>query len=163
MPDGDQKGQPLRKTIGFMSNSPELLRHLHKRCHSSDGWCSRKEGGKHVTVQGRLTKGTAIYSNKLCRAIIRGMTAQLRRDGLIKNGEVGINGMDDDAAVQASLRCPEQGYSGRYRDDISHQVLRDDLVQEAGQKELEYFCSSGCGSNAPKTNLGARFGDHPSA
>ena len=87
-----------------------------------------------MAVQGRLTRGTAIYSDKLCRAMIKGMTAQLRADGMIKDGEFGINAVDDDAAVQATLKGPEQGYSGRFRDDISHQLLRDDLVHEARKK-----------------------------
>ena len=38
-------------------------------------------------------------------------------------------------------RGTDQGDSGKYLDDISRQTLRDDLVQEARRKELEYFVS----------------------
>ena len=161
VPDGDQAGAPVRKATGFMSNSRALLHHLHRRCHGHDGWCTRRKGGKHVVVQGKLTRGTAIYSDKLCRAIIRGMTAQLKVDGLIKDGEVGINAMDDDAAVEATLRGPEQGFSGQYRDDLTNQVLRDDLVKEARRKELDYFCSKGVWLKRPKEDARAKTGRSP--
>ena len=142
VPSGPSRGQPVKKATGFMSNAPLLLRCLNVRCHGH-GWCSRSKGGKHVTVQGSITRGTAIYSDKLCRAIIRGMTEQLSADGMVKPGEVGIHALDDDEVVKAAMRGPDQGYSGAYRDDLTKQVLRDDLVKEARKKELDYFCSKG--------------------
>ena len=41
---------------------------------------------------------------------------------------------------------PDQGYSGRYRDDISGQVLKDEWVVAARLKELEFFAAKACGS-----------------
>ena len=160
VPNGPQKGQPIKKPTGFMSNAPELLRCLNQKCHGR-GWCSRRKGGEHVTAQGRLTAGTAIYSDKLCRAIIRGMTAQLAADGMLKPGEIGINALDDDEVVKASMRGPDQGYSGAYRDDLTKQVLRDDLVIEARRKELEHFCSKGVWIKRPKAEAKAKTGRGP--
>ena len=36
---GSARGQPVRKPIGFMSNSPEVLRALSKKCSGRDGVC----------------------------------------------------------------------------------------------------------------------------
>ena len=118
VPSGPNQGEPVKKATGFMSNAPELLRCLNVRCHGH-GWCSRRKGGTHVTVEGRITRGTAIYSSKLCRAIIRGMTAQLTADGMVKPGEVGINALDDDEIIKLAMKGPAQGYSGAYRDDLT--------------------------------------------
>ena len=57
-------------------------------------------------------------------------------------GDVGTHALEDGDQTHLS-RGPEQGYSGKYLDDISKQVLRDDLVQEARRKELDYFVSKG--------------------
>ena len=67
VPNGPDRGQPIKKPTGFMSNAPELLKCLNHRCHGN-GWCSRRKGGEHVTAQGKLAAGTAIYFDKLCRA-----------------------------------------------------------------------------------------------
>ena len=48
------------------------------------------------------------------------------------------------------LRGPEQGYSGKYRDDITGQVLNDSLVIEARPKELEFFRSKNVWLKIPK-------------
>ncbi len=133
-----------------MSNAPKLLEQLHKKCHSKDGRCTRTKGGRHVTVQGWITKESAIYPHKLCKAIVKGMAAQLKADGLIKDGEIGINAVDDDGEFEANMKTNENGYSGKYRDDITGQPLKDELVKEARQKELAYFCSKGVWIKRPK-------------
>ena len=135
VPSGPDQGQPIKKATGFMSNAPWLLRALDRQCHGH-GWCSRRKKGTHVHAEGSLTRKTAIYSDKLCRAIIKGMTDQLTADGMVKPGEVGINALDDDEIMKTSMKGPAQGYSGAYRDDLTKQVLRDDLVHEARRKEL---------------------------
>ena len=65
------------------------------------------------------------------------MTDQLRHDGRVKDGEVGIFAMDDGAAGWAIIKSPEMGFSGKFKDDITNHVLRDDLVAEARRKELD--------------------------
>ena len=160
VPDGQDRGRPVKKAIGFMSNAAHLLRALDRRCHGH-GWCSRRKGGIHVQVQGSLTRKTAIYSDKLCRAIIKGMTDQLTADGMVKPGEVGINALDDDEIMKTSMKGSAQGYSGAYRDDLTKQVLRDDLVREARKKELDYFCSKGVWVKRPKSEARARTGRGP--
>ncbi|MBS94029.1 MAG: hypothetical protein CL799_06265 [Chromatiales bacterium] len=155
---GDHRGDPLRKATGFMSNAEELLKHLSRRCHGAGGRCTRRKGGRHATVQGRITRESAKYSDKLCKAILRGMVAQMRKVGMVKNGECGVYAMDDDGKLEEALKNPEHGYSGQYRDDTSGQLLKDDLVKEARRKELQYFCSKGVWLKRPKDEARRKTG-----
>jgi len=56
----------------------------------------------------------------------------------MKRGEFGLHAVDDELEIKTELRGPAQGYSGKYVDDMSKQVLKDSLVQEARAKELLY-------------------------
>ena len=42
---------------------------------------------------------------------------QMKTDGLLKNGCYGVQVADDDLAVLKATYGPEQGYSGKYKDD----------------------------------------------
>ena len=46
--------------------------------------------------------------------------------------------VDDEDELAQRTYGPEQGYSGRFRDATTGQVLKDALVIEARQKELEF-------------------------
>ncbi len=140
---GARKGEPVRKTTGFMSNGERILDALKKRCVSRDGNCTRARGGRHATCSGRIAADAARYSPELCKAILRGISNQLHQRGVLRRNEVGLHAVDDEAVAEDHLRGPQQGYSGKYRDDISGQVLREDLVREARLKELDYFNTKG--------------------
>ena len=60
-------------------------------------------------------------------------------DGLLRNGCYGVQVAEDDLAVLKATYGPEQGYSGKYKDDLTGQVLKDALVLQARAVELEYF------------------------
>jgi hypothetical protein len=75
--------------------------------------------------------------------MFRGVTQQLREDNLLKNGCYGIQVPDDDAEVLRDIMGPAQGFSGKYKDDLTGQVLNDVLVDEARAKELLYSHSEG--------------------
>ena len=143
---GRYKGQPVRKATGFMSNAPRLLEQLQKRCTGNDGQCSRARGGRHVTASGRVAKDAARYSDPLCRAIIKGMTNEMQWRGIWRRGEVGLHAVsDEDPVMQIANGC-----SGKFRDDVTGQLLRDDLVREARAKELQYFCEKGVWVKRPR-------------
>ena len=72
--------------------------------------------------------------------MIRGMVGEMQAQGIWRPGEVGLQAVADEAATRAAAWA---GCSGKYRDDISGQVLLDDLVREARGKELRYFCGKG--------------------
>jgi hypothetical protein len=68
---------------------------------------------------------------------------------------------DDDADVEASIRGPAQGYSGKHKDDLTGQVLNDAMVAEARTKELSFFYSKGVWIKRPHNTARARPGRPP--
>ena len=154
---GKLKGHPIRKRTGFLSNGEEILKTLSERCTGKDGRCSRRKGGVHAQCAGRIARDAARYPPKLCRAIVRGMIDEMKNRGIHRAGEEGLHAVcDEDVAPELDER-----YSGKHRDDISGQVLRDDLVREARQKELEYFCAKGVWVKRPKNEARQRTGKGP--
>ncbi len=146
---------------GFMTNSDAVAGALSQTCTGTGGLCSRREGGKHVLCSGGRAKDAAKYPPGLCRAILRGVRDQLREDGLLKDGCYGLQAPDDDQDVERNLRGPSQGYSGKYRDDLTGQILKDALVLEARAAELAYFHSKGVWLKVPRETARARSGRPP--
>ena len=157
---GPNKGSPVRKPTGFMSNSAEVFSELSKRCSGQGSQCSRPNGGKHTPCQGSICKDMAKYPRELCRAVLRGISAQLKADGRLVAGCYGVQIADDPSDLK-QLCGPEQGYSGCFKDDITGQVLRDDLVVEARAKELEFFTSKGVWVKVPRQRAFDRTGRPP--
>ena len=73
------------------------------------------------------------------------MVDELKFRGMLRRGEVGLHAVTDDHEFELPPGC-----SGRFRDEISGQPLRDDLVAEARAKELRYFCEKGVWVKRPK-------------
>ena len=90
----------------------------------------------------------ATYPMGLCKAIIRGCRAQLREDGRVMIGHVGIlpresEGWSDDK-IQRKVENlfdmqVEEGPNSEFKDSVTGQPLVKELVVEARRKELEYF------------------------
>ena len=86
-----QDGDPLKKPTGFMSNSPELLQALNRRCFGKHGLCSRPQGGVHRQCIGKVAERATIFQEELCATILRRLRTQLRADGKMHDGEIGVN------------------------------------------------------------------------
>ncbi len=147
---GKYRGRPVKKPTGFMSNAPALLESLERKCGGHGGECSRREGGKHAICQGKIAKEAAKYSRGLCRAIVKGMHNQMRSVGIVRDHEIGLHAVTDEPAVETLIKDQDPRYSGKFKDDITGQVLRDDLVREARKKELEYFKTKGVWAKRPR-------------
>ena len=158
---GKYTGQPICKPTGFMSNAPELLKRLMKRCTGERGQCSRPRGGQHALCSGRAAKDAAKYTKELCRNIIKGMIAEMRSRGIMRSGEIGMHAVDDEGGLESHVNGPEEGYSGKFRDDMTGQVLKDKLVEEARMKELKYFHDKGVWMKRPKGEARNRTGRGP--
>ena len=104
-------GMPVKKPTGFLTNSPCVTETLNKRCQGAVGLCSRPRGGRHEHCSGRIASEAQIYLKGLCTAVFKGVTDQLRADGLLKQGCYRIHVADDDFEVLKSIYSPEQGYS----------------------------------------------------
>ena len=94
--------------------------------------------------------------------MIKGIAAQLKSDNLWEEGCYGVQVPDDDAEIADQMNSPSQGFSGKYRDDLTGQLLKDSLVQEARAKELLYFHSRAYGSRCPRRRHERRQDAHPS-
>ena len=151
----DVDGTPIKKPTKWMSNSEHLHYALGKRCTGHGGVCSRRRGGRHRHVEGaRMGRIAQRYSEQLCKAILRGCRDQLRADGRLQPGVYGMQHVDSadvllvttaeecQAADDKQLRCLFGLSEGQeFRDAITGQLLRPELVREARRKELEYFVS----------------------
>ena len=146
---GPRIGDPVEKPTGFLSNSPEVCRQLSKRCSGRGGACSRPAGGIHAPCSGVHAKDAARYPRGLCQSILRGVTQQLKADELLKEGCYGVQVPDDEAEIRRNVLGPELGYSGRFRDDLTGQPLKDSLVKEARAAELLYFHTKGVWVKVP--------------
>ncbi len=67
---GKHKGRPIQKPTGFLSNSPEMLKALDRRCEAVRGQCSRPEGGEHFHLSGDHARRAARYPRELCRPVL---------------------------------------------------------------------------------------------
>ena len=140
---GKYKGAPIKKETGFMSNSDKVLDQLRRRCLGKGGKCSRPGGGTHASCSGRAAQDAARYPPELCKAILRGISEQLHEIGMLTKGCMGVQAAVDEREDVNKLADVDKRYSGKYRDDLSGQVLRDDLVEAARALELAYFEQKG--------------------
>ena len=105
----DRDGTPIKKPTRFMSNSPEILKQLSRRCLGRSGRCTRPAGGQHTTCAGRAARLAAVYPFELCKSILLGCRNQLRVDGMFVLGIVGIqpkptDGMSDEQLQRRVMR-----------------------------------------------------------
>ena len=68
---------------------------------------------------------------------------------------------DDEAEIERQMRGPAQGYSGSFKDGLTGQVLRDDLVKAARAVELAYFHPKKVWNKVPKSRARASSGRAP--
>jgi hypothetical protein len=90
--------------------------------------------------------------------MLKGVTEQLGEDRLLKTGCFGVQVADDEEEIAANCQGPEQGYSGRFRDDLTGQLLNDELVRKARAVELEFFCKKGVWTKVPISRARQRTG-----
>ena len=110
-----------------------------------------------MTAAGRLAREAAVYPFRLCRAILQGCRNQLLRDGTLQVGMYGLQGVfeedrtkyydhftgavlegTDVVAAERVFTVQQQAHEG-YKDSVTGQPLRADLVKAARKLELEYF------------------------
>ena len=137
-------GQPIRKPTGFMSNCEGIRKSLSKLCRGRYGQCSRREGGSHILCNGKVARMAAVYPVKLCKAILTGLRDQLRSDGVVIDGIVGMHEMPDEHVEQTCVNVDGHALrfdngEGPFFDDLTKQELSTPLVKAARRKELQYF------------------------
>ena len=177
----DDMGNPVRKATGWLTNSPCVAKALSKRCRGLKGYCSRRGGGRHATVSGRLAREAAVYPFVLCQAILRGVQKQLQADGFARPGIHGIQAQWEENADVVTYRDFETGtllsveeykhletafamgenHERPCIDAVSGQPLNRGLVELARRKELDYFRDKGVWVKRPRAEAMARTGKRP--
>ena len=92
--------------------------------------------------------------------MLRGADKQLKDDGLVKNGCVGVHIEDDEKEISDNCQGLEQGFSERYRDDLTGQLLKDRLVTQARLIELAFFNKKGVWIKVPISEACRWTGHH---
>ena len=156
---GPLKGRPIKKPTGFLTNSKSLNEILQRTCSGTGGVCSR--GGSHVHCTGRIAKEAAIYPRGLCQAVIKGIVDQLKQDRLLKSGCFGVQVADDEEEIESLCQSVSTGYSGKFKDDLTGQVLKDELVHDARRIELDFFNRKGVWVKVPYEEARRRTGRPP--
>ena len=82
--------EPVKKPTTFMTNPIQIARQLEQRCKGCGGDCSRPQGGRHAQCRGNVACMAALYDFKCCRAMLVGFRNQLNKDGVCKEGFVGM-------------------------------------------------------------------------
>ena len=73
-----------------------------------------------------------MYPTGLCDAIVRGITRQLGAIGAVDAGVVGLHAVPDEKLNSAQLKTLDNGHTGKFKADITGQLLRGDFVAAAG-------------------------------
>ncbi len=116
---------------------------------AGEATASRRQGGMHRVAEGRVTAPTAIFPIKLCKAILQGYRRQLMDDGRLVLGVVGIQQpeteladrrLEDTCMRLLNLEVERQVLAAegelQFKDAITGQVLRPELVREARRREM---------------------------
>ena len=85
------------------------------------------------------------------------MQAQMKEMGMLHSGFLGIQAAAAEWEPEEllSIDKPREGFSGRFRDDLTGQLLCDAMVAEARAKELEYFAKKQVWQKANKASTKA--------
>ena len=93
--------------------------------------------------------------------MIQGTRNQLIYDGKIKSGCFGMQAICDEDSAMTSVFNVNDGYSGKYVDDMTKQVLKDEFVLAARQVELDCFNSKGVWLKVPRSQAREETGRPP--
>ena len=104
-----------------------------------------------------MAREAAVYPFELCRAILEGCRNQLMRDGTLKEGMFGLQGKfeedtvkyydqltgapleGEDVIAAERVFAVQQRAHGGFKDSVTGQPLRVELVRAARKLEMEYF------------------------
>ncbi len=126
----------------------------------------------HTAVEGSVTRSTAIYPFALCKAILQGFRNQLVADGRLVLGVVGVQRPEETLkdrelermctrALNLIIELNEAHGEEEFKDAITGQRLRADMVRAARREELEYFAMKRVWVKVPRREAMAKQGKPP--
>ena len=81
----------------------------------------------------------ARYPPELCNAILGGISDELHEVGMLTQGCMGVQLPVDENPKSQDAALFDKRFTGKHKDDMTGQVLTDDLVEAARALELAYF------------------------
>ena len=133
---------PAKKTTRLLSNSPEILKRVNKRCANGDP-NREHEHHRHVSLVSGRAKACQVYPRAFCRAVCEGAGAEVRlrslglkaRDLLSVDEIMGATGgTTDDPSRELHEDDRREAF-----DDTSGAPLVPAMVAAARREEIEYF------------------------
>ena len=121
MQSSDELGaDKVKKPTGFLNNSLMLKDQLSNKCLGGHG---------HIQLVGGRARASQVYPDKLYRAILRGIRAELVHSGIIP-----VTNNDMIAAVSTENNDTFE-YMEEFIDDMNGQPMQSSLVREAHKGE----------------------------
>ena len=175
MTSRDKEGPGLvKKPTRFMSNSPEVIKVLDRKCTNS-GQC-KEEHHRHVILMEGRAKACQEYPKALCQAVCDGVAAQKLKDKSTIRAMMpfDIEEMDNIASAAAeegdvclssfehpadALHEPDPEIIAE--DDVSGEKLEATLVRDARKEEIAYFKSMGVYRKVPISKCYEATGRRP--
>ena len=118
----DELGEGLiKKPTAFMSNCEGVLKRLNKKCSNDH---------RHILLVGGRARRAQVYPDELCREILLGLMDQMRLDGRIEPGLLG-------------MICPTEEGGEEAWDDVTGKRLSIDGVRKAREEEIFEFRKHG--------------------
>ena len=142
------------KATGFLSNSKHIIGNLAKLCTNNGG----PGDHEHACLQHDRARSAAVYSDKLCYAILKGLRRQLLKDHVMFEGEIGSVSEDPDEKLftQSLGDC-------YFIDDVSGKLLDEKLVKQAREDEkTDVFLSIMFSPRFPSKSVSTELAPHPS-
>ena len=121
---------PVFKPTGWMSNSKNILNQLNKLCTNNGNTSDHR----HVNLHRGLAAKAAVYPEKLCLAILKGLRKELIEQKVMFLGQVGTICEDADETrffAELETRVAQE----LFWDDVSGRALKAELVRAAREDE----------------------------
>ena len=129
----DAVGNPLRKPTGWMSSSRHVLEALRHRCQGTGGHCTRRGGGRHGSTTGKTAREAAVYPFKLCKALLVGLHKQLKAEGKLTDGVVGVQGLFEASPLDGQLTSYVDVHTGEQVQCLEYPKLEELFAVNKGQ------------------------------
>ena len=141
---------------------------LDQKCANEKGMCTYRPGQRHTSCTGHVARMAAVYPMALCKAIIQGCRNQLREDGRVFIGTVGIlpHACDDWSGEKLKRKTERLLHvhvekDEKLIDSVTGQPLIPELVKEARRSEMEYFVKMGVWTRRSRSEAFRRCGKPP--
>ena len=133
-------GAAARKRTRFLTNSSYIAEELSQKCDGSHA---------HQSLEGGRARQAAIYPEKLCQAICRGLIREQQAQSFQLRCLMVIQ-HDADMAKSKADEHEGEDFIGEAWDDITGEVLDGKEVRKARMKEIGYIHQKGVWKTIPR-------------